>query len=150
MKRTLLFISILSLFFACQDCPDCPTPPVELQFRIVDVTGQDLTVGETPQFNRDSVRLTYDESGVERETLLELDTFRTDRTIFKATFVSLLASRGIEKYTLYINNQADELETNLLVINTVCCEYKLYEFLTVNGNFSPYSQEDDYVFLIQK
>ncbi len=151
MNQSAYFL--ISLFFfllACQDCPKCPEPPTELKFQVVDILGKDVTAGDPPKFDKSEIYLTYTENGVERGTKLELDTFQPGKTIFNATQVPLLARRGIVNYKLYISETPETLETSLSVIKTVCCEYKLYDYLLMNGEEVPGSDEDDYVFLLQK
>lgn len=146
----LLSVLLSVVFMACQDCPDCPTPPSELRFQVKDILGRDATTGRWAKYPYKSVRLNYMDGQAEKEIALTLDTFYDDRTIFIAPEVPKLTEKGLNKFLLYLKEEADTIEVDLIHVQTVCCEYPLYEYLKFNSKKMESSTEDDYVFVLVK
>lgn len=150
MRYSLLLLLIIS-FVSCLECPECSSPPREFQFQIVDILHNDLTRGKRAIYDAKKVRLMFEEYKIEQEVLLQIDTFYNERTIFSANYVPDIVERGITKFRLqYAADIVDTVEVKMSFVKSHCCDYSLYDNVKLNSRDLQYSDNDKFVFLIDK
>lgn len=147
---TLWLLALLLGWAACDECPECSEPTAALRFQLVDALGHDLALGPNAPYPKDSVRLTYTENGTERFSTVRIDSSQIGRILFEVPGATLLAARGINRYALHLHHTTDSLEVGYAQVSTVCCTYKLFNYLRVNGLSQEPADFDPYVFLIRK